>query len=101
MACGSSVLAKRRALDSTTGPLPIDKTMAAVLGVLIAERDERISPPVNPRKTELILADAGLAIGDIALLTGKKYSAVQMAISRAKSRTKPVGPKRTAKRSKG
>ena len=75
--------------------------MAAVLGVLIAERDERISPPVNPRKTELILADAGLAIGDIALLTGKKYSAVQMAISRAKRSTGSSGPKRSARSSKG
>jgi hypothetical protein len=86
--------------DSTAGQLPIDKTMAAVLAVLVAERDERISPPVSPRKTELILADAGLAIGDIALLTGKKYNAVQMAISRAKRSSSSSRPMRSAKRSK-
>lgn len=98
---GLNLRAKRRAADSLTGPMPLDKTMAGVLAVLVAERDERISPAVNPRKTEVILADAGLAIGDIALLTGKKYNAVQMAISRAKSGTSSSGRKRSTRSSKG
>lgn len=61
-----------------------DKALAGVLGLLVAEREERLSDKKDPRKTEVVLADAGLAIGDIAKLMGKKYDAVKMAIRRGR-----------------
>jgi hypothetical protein len=91
-------VAKGRVPKAVAESLPIERTMAAVLAVLIAERDERLTPPVIPRKTEVILADAGLAIGEIALLTGKNYGAVQMAITRSK---RPKRSSRVKRPSKG
>jgi len=61
-----------------------DKALAGVLGLLVAEREERLNDKKDPRKTEVILADAGLAIGDIAKLMGKNYEAVKMAIRRGR-----------------
>jgi len=65
-------------------PLQLDqaKALAGVLGLLVAEREERLNDKKDPRKTEVILADAGLAIGDIAKLMGKKYDAVKQAVRR-------------------
>lgn len=62
-----------------------DKALAGVLGLLVAEREERLNDKKDPRKTEVILADAGLAIGDIAKLMGKKYDAVKQAVRRGRS----------------
>jgi hypothetical protein len=64
--------------------IPMDQAMAGILALLVAEREDRLNPPDFPRKTEVILAAAGLAIGPIALLTGKTYEAVQKGLSRAK-----------------
>ena len=89
------MVAKGRVSAGAVGSLPIEKTMVAVLAVLIAERDERLVPPATPRKTEVILADAGMAIGEIALVTGKKYDAVKMAIARAR---RPKGSSRAGRR---
>src|SRR5437868_2379140 len=91
-------MAKRSAAEVSVGPPPVEKTMAAVLGLLIADRDERLGSSASPRKTESILAAAGLGIGDIAVITGKKYKAVQMAIARAKRGQNTKRIKRPSKR---
>lgn len=76
-------MAAKQKKDETL-ELDQDKALAGVLGLLVAEREERLSDKKDPRKTEVILADAGLAIGDIAKLMGKKYDAVKMAIRRGR-----------------
>jgi DNA-directed RNA polymerase specialized sigma24 family protein len=61
-----------------------EKALAGVLGLLVAEREERLSDKRDPRKTEVILADAGLATSDIAKLMGKNYGAVTKTIQRSR-----------------
>ncbi len=65
-------------------PLDPDKALTGILALLVAEREDRLNDRSEPRKTETILADAGLGIGDIAQLTGKNYDAVKMTIRRSK-----------------
>jgi DNA-directed RNA polymerase specialized sigma24 family protein len=72
---------------ATTPELQVDQSMAGVLALLVAEREERLLEGGQPRKTEAILASAGLLPTQIASLTGKNPDAVRKAIQR--SRTKP------------
>jgi DNA-directed RNA polymerase specialized sigma24 family protein len=58
--------------------------MAGILAMLVDEREERLRENKGARKTELLLADAGLSIEDIAAVMGKKYDAVRMTISRSR-----------------
>jgi hypothetical protein len=85
---------KAQKVTAATSAVPLDQVMAGVLAVLVAEREDRLKPPVNPRKIEWILDDAGVGLVAIAKLTGKKYAAVRMSIARR-------GRKPTAKRAKG
>jgi DNA-directed RNA polymerase specialized sigma24 family protein len=62
------------------------KTLAGILALLIAEREERLNEKGEVRKTEVILADAGLSIGEIAALAGKNYDAVKMTIRRGRKK---------------
>jgi hypothetical protein len=62
----------------------LDQTMAGILAMLIAEREDRLNEPAAPRKTEIILRGAGLDIATIASVTGKNYKAIQMSIARSK-----------------
>jgi hypothetical protein len=68
--------------NGTTVEIEPNKSMAGVLAILIADREERMG--ADPRKTEVILADAGLSHGDIAAVTGKQYAAVRMAVNRSR-----------------
>jgi hypothetical protein len=78
-----------RKVIGPTAALPLDQAMVGVLAMLIAEREDRLNPPDSPRKTEFILATAGLDAGTIAMLTGKTYDSVQKAIARSKPKLKP------------
>jgi DNA-directed RNA polymerase specialized sigma24 family protein len=69
-----------------TSELDSGKALAGVLALLVAEREERNNGRGGPRKTELILADAGLAIADIARVTGKSYDAVKQTLRRNRGR---------------
>jgi hypothetical protein len=72
-------------------PVPLDQTMAGVLAMLVAEREERVNQATVPEKTEVILGRVGLPIGTIAAITGKQYGAVQMTISRSnRTKAKPT-----------
>ena len=64
------------------------RVMLGVLALLAADRDERIEGS-TPRRSELILADAGLSAREIAKLTGRDYEAVRSSLRR---RAKPKTP---------
>lgn len=70
----------------------VEQLMSAVLGMLVAEREDRFASALDtksrpePRKTEVILSNAGLSHQQIADLVGKKSAAVSKTISRAKAK---------------
>jgi DNA-directed RNA polymerase specialized sigma24 family protein len=66
-------------------PIDLARSAAALVALLAAERDERLSQSDAPRRTEVLLSDAGLSPHEIARLTGKTYAAVVKAIQRAKA----------------
>jgi DNA-directed RNA polymerase specialized sigma24 family protein len=71
-----------------------EQVLLGILALLAAERDERVAD-ATPRKTELILTDAGFSPREIAQLTGKEYEAVRSSIKRAgDAKKKPAGKKR-------
>lgn len=57
----------------------------AALVALLADQREHDKERVMHRKTELLLADAGLTPSQIASLLGKKTDAVRKAVSRARA----------------
>jgi DNA-directed RNA polymerase specialized sigma24 family protein len=74
-------------------PQPLDqgKAFAAMLALMVADREDRLAVGHNgrggePRKTEVILADAGLTSSEIAPLVGKKLPAVKKTIQRGRSK---------------
>jgi DNA-directed RNA polymerase specialized sigma24 family protein len=73
---------------NATRPPPVEidlaRSAAALVALLAADRDERLSQTDTPRRTEVLLSDAGLTPHEIARLTGKSYAAVAKAIQRAK-----------------
>jgi DNA-directed RNA polymerase specialized sigma24 family protein len=65
----------------------LDKTAAAVLAILVAEREERLNGPDEknkPAKTEVLLANAGLSANEVAQIMGKNLEAVRKAIQRGR-----------------
>lgn len=68
-------------------PISLESAMIGVLALLIDEREERTRDRKDVAKTEVLLANAGLSIDEIAAATGKKYDTVRMAISRGKKRS--------------
>jgi DNA-directed RNA polymerase specialized sigma24 family protein len=61
-----------------------DDLLRAIVALLADERDRRVQDDASARKTEVLLADAGLSYQLIAQLIGKQPDAVRKAISRAK-----------------
>jgi DNA-directed RNA polymerase specialized sigma24 family protein len=80
-------------------PLKLDseKALGGVLALLAAEREERLDDNREPRKTEVVLAGAGLTNSEIAALIGKSPNAVGMAVSRAATAKKPRAKSRGRK----
>lgn len=76
------------------GAVELTQAMTALLALFVAEREERIGGR-EPRKTEVLLADAGLSYSAIAQLTGRPYETVKTAIRRAREGKTPGA--RTAK----
>jgi DNA-directed RNA polymerase specialized sigma24 family protein len=66
--------------------LPHEKAAAGLLALQLEDRETRIDQKHEPRKSEVVLAGAGLSNAEIAALLGKQPNAVGMTISRA---TKP------------
>ena len=63
-----------------------EAALAGILALLVNEREDRTKENKEAPKTEIILANAGLSLEDIAAVTGKNYNTVRMAITRAKGR---------------
>lgn len=64
----------------------LESLMRAVLALLADEREARIANDKDVRKTEVLLADAGFSIGEIASLLGKKYDTVKTTLRRGRSK---------------
>jgi DNA-directed RNA polymerase specialized sigma24 family protein len=72
-----------------------EKILLGILALLAAERDERVDD-ATPRKTEVVLAEAGFGPREAAQLTGKDYESVRGHIRRAREAAeKSNGRKRT------
>jgi DNA-directed RNA polymerase specialized sigma24 family protein len=65
-------------------PLTLEEAMSALVALHVEEREERIASGAGGRRTELVLADAGIATSVIARLLNKKPDTVAKAITRAR-----------------
>jgi DNA-directed RNA polymerase specialized sigma24 family protein len=63
-----------------------DTALGGVLALLVADREERLNDKAQPRKTEVVLNDAGLTLGDVAKLTGKNYETVKKNVQNARKK---------------
>jgi DNA-directed RNA polymerase specialized sigma24 family protein len=64
--------------------LDSEQALRGLLALAAAERDERLGTAGPTRRTEVLLADAGLSYGAIAGLTGKKRDSVRKTVERAR-----------------
>jgi len=65
----------------------LEQAMVGVLAMLAADRDDRVNlgrRSEERRKTEIILAEAGLTAGQIGQVLGKKANTVSKTIERAR-----------------
>jgi DNA-directed RNA polymerase specialized sigma24 family protein len=68
-----------------TAQITQDKAIRGVLAMLVAEREDRLAAEdADQRKTEAVLATAGLTANEIAPFVGKSTEAVAKAIQRAR-----------------
>lgn len=65
-----------------------EQTMAGILAMLAAMREDGLARGKDdePRKTEVILSDAGITAVQIASLLGKKPATVSKTLERARKR---------------
>lgn len=71
-----------------------DTLLRAMLALQIADREHRISSD-EPRRTEVVLAEAGIALPEIAALTGRKYETVKTIVRRARAAAKKANSGRS------
>ena len=64
----------------------LDMVMRGILVLLVDEREARIATDGGARKTEVLLAEAGFSIGEIASLLGKNYETVKTTLRRARAK---------------
>jgi DNA-directed RNA polymerase specialized sigma24 family protein len=82
---------------SSTNTQPDETTLLrAIVALQVAERQDRSSGEAG-RPSELLLADAGVSLTDIATLTGRKYETVKTTIRRAREASDEKPPKKKAK----
>lgn len=67
--------------------ISLEDAIVALLTLAVAEREERLNSDLADRKTESLLAEAGLSYGQIATVIGKKPDAVRKTVTRAKKRS--------------
>ncbi|HXE98737.1 MAG TPA: sigma factor-like helix-turn-helix DNA-binding protein [Solirubrobacterales bacterium] len=72
-------------MAETDSELTAEKAAVASLALQIADRDQALLG-TEPRRTELVLTEAGLSIKDIARLTGRNYDTVKTTIRRARKK---------------
>lgn len=66
--------------------ISLEAAMAGILILLADEREARIADDPDAPRTEVILHRAGLSIGQVATVLGKKYETAKSAIRRGQSR---------------
>lgn len=59
---------------------------AGILALLVDAREAKVKDDKEAEKTEVLLAQAGLSIDEIASLMGKKYDAIRVSLNRSKSK---------------
>jgi hypothetical protein len=64
--------------------ISLDVAVAGVLALLVDARESRIKEDKDAVKTEVLLSNAGLSIGNIAALMGKKYDTVKISLLRSR-----------------
>jgi hypothetical protein len=83
-------------MSSTETQPDVTTLLRALVALQIAERQDRSgSDPGRP--SELVLADAGIGLPDIAALTGRKYEAVKATVRRAREASGDKPPKKKGK----
>lgn len=65
--------------------IALDSAAAGILALLVDAREELMKDKAGT-KTEVLLDRAGLSLDDISAVTGKKYNAVRMTITRDRRR---------------
>jgi len=72
----------------TSSNLTAEQAMASILAMLAATREDALArdKSIEPRKTEIVLADSGLTPFQIGQLLGKKSKSVSQTILRARSK---------------
>lgn len=65
-----------------------ERLLLGILALLAADRDDR-REDAAPRKTEVVLADAGFSLTEIASLLGKNRETVKSTVRRARGSTQP------------
>lgn len=75
-----------------TAKLDTATALTGLLALLAAARDDQATEPEDRRRTEVVLADAGLTLVQISAITGRKYEAVKTTVRRA--RASQAAPKR-------
>jgi DNA-directed RNA polymerase specialized sigma24 family protein len=78
--------ANAKAQDRT--PINAENALTGILTLLIDQRETRTEDDKDAPRTEVLLAQAGLSIEDIATVTGKKADTVRKAVTRDKAKTR-------------
>jgi DNA-directed RNA polymerase specialized sigma24 family protein len=79
--------------SANTTSVSSEVLLKAMLALQVADREERLNGG-EPRKTDVVLADAGIELQEIATLTGRKYEAVKATVRRARAAAKSSAGKR-------
>jgi len=82
-------------LDGGVSPAG-QNTLLTALIALLADQREADTERTAKRKTEVLLADAGLRPAQIGPILGKKPNTVRVAITRARQAAAKDGPKRNS-----
>ncbi len=77
-------MAATRVIKNANEEPGIEGLLRAMLALMVDEREARATDRPGQAKTEILLADAGLAASDIATLLNKQPGAVRMTLSRAR-----------------
>jgi DNA-directed RNA polymerase specialized sigma24 family protein len=76
---------RNRMAEGTRTEIPLEELLLAGVVLRLADREERLSG-ATPVRSEVLLAEAGLALATIAQLTGKNYEAVKASVRRARGK---------------
>jgi DNA-directed RNA polymerase specialized sigma24 family protein len=63
-----------------------ERLLTALVALIAAERDERLDNRVGDRRSEVVLADAGLSVAEIAEVLGRSPDAVKSSVRRYRAR---------------